>query len=305
MRPCTPRSGDLVDGNSDCKYALLNSHNSQDSCEAGQSMPVDEKCFCAPDLEAPFCAHFDVLDSELNACAESANCPTLSAGECAQACLVEAYRKAGVACRSNATPSQAPEQLDTPQEPGNEVDVAPPVKKPDQVDAPEEPGTIADDAPCVETEWLKQNGFTSGILREYGVTKTLCLNGLPCGTDGHLLRECSASAQCSLITYKEICKRKRECKVKYTSVSRISHNVNWSAVQAEECDEDGNTVSLTSLSIDVEGPYMWPSYLIARIGEIAIAQGFGRVVDVIVLTWTDLTKNYDNILGAMVRHGCK
>ncbi|KAI0560153.1 hypothetical protein FGB62_123g05 [Gracilaria domingensis] len=158
---------------------------------------------------------------------------------------------------------------------------------------------------CVETEWLKENGFANGILREYGVAKTVCISGLPCGTEGHLLRACKAGNQCNLVTYKQVCESRGDCEVKYTSVSRISHRVDWSSVQAEDCGADGGRLSLTSVSVDVEGAYTWPSYVIARVGDAAIWWGLGGALDLVVLTCSDLVSHAAHVAAAMTALAAK
>ncbi|KAI0558490.1 hypothetical protein FGB62_207g07 [Gracilaria domingensis] len=58
-------------------------------------------------------------------------------------------------------------------------------------------------ADCVETAWLKKNGFAHGILKERGVSKVWCIPGLPCATEGHLLAECDAHGACELVPYSQ------------------------------------------------------------------------------------------------------
>lgn len=141
---------------------------------------------------------------------------------------------------------------------------------------------------CVETEWLKRNGFSQGILREFGVAKTLCINGLPCGTEGHLLRDCNVDGICKLVTYRDVCSRRGNCTVKYAEVSLISHKIDWSTVEEKECREQGRTLRLTSLSEDVEGRFIPISRFVASIGENAVEKGYGGVIDLVVLAILDI-----------------
>ncbi|KAI0558318.1 hypothetical protein FGB62_218g018 [Gracilaria domingensis] len=145
--------------------------------------------------------------------------------------------------------------------------------------------------PCVETEWLNTNGFSDGILREGTMAKTLCMNGLPCGTEGHLLRVCDVNGVCALNSYKQVCEKHGDCKVKYTEVSRLSARVDWSAVKLDECLEDGSTVSLTSLSVDANDGEFGLSWGVAKAGEALIGAGLGGVVDVVAVGWEDIAKH--------------
>eukprot|EP00178_Gracilaria_changii_P000657 TRINITY_DN1083_c0_g1_i2.p1 TRINITY_DN1083_c0_g1~~TRINITY_DN1083_c0_g1_i2.p1 ORF type:complete len:179 (+),score=26.45 TRINITY_DN1083_c0_g1_i2:1270-1806(+) len=158
------------------------------------------------------------------------------------------------------------------------------------------PGPSTEPTPCVETEWLKANGFDNGILREGKVSKTLCMKGLPCGTEGHLLRVCDSVGKCALMTYKQVCDKRGDCEVKFTRVSRLSATVDWSVVKIDECMKDGSTASLTSLSVHADGGDFGISWGIARLGEKLIDAGLGGAIDLFVLVWEDVANHCDDLV---------
>lgn len=137
-------------------------------------------------------------------------------------------------------------------------------------------------ADCVETEWLKKNGLSHGILRERGMSRVLCIQGLPCATEGHLLRLCDKHESCELVTYSQICAEGRaDCIVTSREVSRLSHAVDWSSVRAQL--EFGKSLKLTSLSEYVNGPRYYVSHGIAIIADKMNSYGYGRLCDNILL----------------------
>lgn len=155
-------------------------------------------------------------------------------------------------------------------------------------------------ADCVETEWLHENGLEQGILWDSGVARTLCIPGLPCGTEGHLLRKCDKNGSCMLLSYKEMCEERTDCYSKYAKVSRLSAKFDWSSVQLENCSKDKNSITLTSLSIDTEGKDMGVSILVAFIGDKMISYGFGSVVDALSTTWDQLKNTNVSLFNFML-----
>lgn len=143
---------------------------------------------------------------------------------------------------------------------------------------------------CVETEWLLENGFKEGILKESGVSHTFCLPDLPCGTAGHLLRECDEKNTCKFVTYEEMCKKVSGCYSKITEVSRLKASFDWSVVKSNVYSNNRRSVSLTSLSIDLKGEKYLSSIFIAHLGDKMISYGQGRVVDALVTTWENLER---------------
>lgn len=153
---------------------------------------------------------------------------------------------------------------------------------------------------CVETQWIVENGFEEGILWKAGVARTLCVPGLPCGTEGHLLRRCDKNGSCRLVSYKSLCEERGDCSSKYTHVSRLSAKFDWSSVQQENCSTDGKNISLTSLSIDPEGRDMGASMLVAIIGDKLISFGLGAIVDALCTIWKDFRNAETDLLQAML-----
>lgn len=200
-----------------------------------------------------------------------------------------------------AEPYEESQQND-PVSPPNTDPISPPPSNPASPPADENHSYPIPPPPdCVETEWLKQNGFGAGILRERGISKTLCISGLPCGTEGHLLRECDPVAGCKLVSYKQFCQKRGGCHVKYTAVSLLSAREDWSVVKVPSCSTDGSTLSLRSLSMEPNGgAFEFISYLIAKVGDTFIRAGLGQGLDAFVLAWNDFAKHSKLIVGAMV-----
>ncbi|CAN8068835.1 unnamed protein product [Agarophyton chilense] len=144
----------------------------------------------------------------------------------------------------------------------------------------EEAGTVPD---CVETAWLKQHGFSHGILHERCSSSVLCIPGLPCATAGHLLRECDAvTISCNLRTYEHICEQRDDCMYRCAEVSRLSNSVDWSVVRS--AGPNGSSISLTSLSVHPYGGRLSVSYGVAYVADLLNTHGFGHICDFVVLS---------------------
>lgn len=129
---------------------------------------------------------------------------------------------------------------------------------------------------CVETEWLINNGHERGIYRRYGKALTYCIEGLPCGTPGHLLRRCNNNEECRLVSYKEVCDEVDfDCLMKSVEVSRLRHSYDWSSVNV-------HNLELTSVSQYPTAKLLSISRFIATVGNTLNRQRLGVVVDILV-----------------------
>lgn len=159
-------------------------------------------------------------------------------------------------------------------------------------------------ADCVETAWLKKNGLAHGILKERGVSRVLCIPGLPCATEGHLLRECDEHGICELVPYSKVCRENNlGCVVTFQPVSRLSHSVDWSSVRIRH-HKPGKSLHLTSVSQHVSGPLYYVSRGIAVVASYLGSHGYGRICDSVLLAilWVEEFIG-DNILYTkFVRH---
>lgn len=134
---------------------------------------------------------------------------------------------------------------------------------------------------CISTEWLKERDLEHAAIRHAGVSKVLCVPGLPCGTAGHLLREYNnESSGSKLLTYREVCERRRDCIESATAVSQLSHTFDWSQFKSIG---EGTTLELTSLSANPQSNPSSPSRLIARVGERLNSIGLGTICNAVAL----------------------
>jgi len=115
-----------------------------------------------------------------------------------------------------------------------------------------------------------------------GVAKVFCVPGLPCATFGHLLRECTGSRECKLVTYLEVCERRSDCIESTTAVSQLSHTFDWSQFRV-----DGNagatTLVLTSLSAHPNSGRTSTSRVIASVADHFNSIGLGSICNAVAL----------------------
>ncbi|KAI0557777.1 hypothetical protein FGB62_262g03 [Gracilaria domingensis] len=144
----------------------------------------------------------------------------------------------------------------------------------------EEPFLVPD---CVEMTWLKKHGHSDGILREREASRVVCIPGLPCGTPGHLLRHCRRGSplSCQLRTYGDICTGRGDCKYRFTNVSRLRNQYDWSAVKRIE--GNGESLQLTSVSVSPDSRRFSTSYAIAHVADWLGGVGLGVVCDYVVV----------------------
>ncbi len=130
---------------------------------------------------------------------------------------------------------------------------------------------------CVETEWLVNHGHEKGIAHRYGKSLTYCIEGLPCGTAGHLLRRCDVDGKdCRLVSYAEVCNESdARCLMKSVEVSRLRHGYDWSSVTQ-------SSLELTSVSQHPTAKSMSTSRLIAIVADGLSRHGLGVVLDAII-----------------------
>lgn len=138
--------------------------------------------------------------------------------------------------------------------------------------------TTSPDAPCIATSWLSERGLMHAAIRHSGAENVLCVPGLPCGTSGHLLRECiNESSGCRLVTYREVCERPgRNCIRSTTAVSQLSHTYEWSKFSVVSV-ADGTSLQLTSLSAHPLSGASSPTRLIAYVADHLNSRGLGFI----------------------------
>lgn len=160
---------------------------------------------------------------------------------------------------------------------------------------------------CLSTEWLLRSGLMHTISNSIhsGVSEVLCIPGLPCGTYGHLLRECTLNrVRCRLKTYREVCENRSDCVKSVKHVvsshfriplnfdshtllscplkSRVIHNFDWSIYQLENRSSEGAVLELTSLSLNPDSSFLSLSGVIAFSADALIKKGFARHIDTFV-----------------------
>lgn len=141
---------------------------------------------------------------------------------------------------------------------------------------------------CVETAWLINNGFSSGILEKQNRASVLCPPNLPCATEGHLIRYCDGKMVCKLVTYQNFCEEKKNCNSNFVPVSKLRNSFDWNLVNISHSN---GKVFLTSLSVSEKHFALPWTRLIAWIAHILISHGFGWICDLIIQILT-YTKNY-------------
>lgn len=106
--------------------------------------------------------------------------------------------------------------------------------------------TSGDANPCISTAWIRPQSLEHATIRRAGVARVLCIPGLPCGTPGHLLRECrNGIHRCDLITYREVCAQFGVCITSTAPVSQLSHTFGWASFRVVS---KLSVLELTSLS---------------------------------------------------------
>jgi len=135
---------------------------------------------------------------------------------------------------------------------------------------------------CISTSWLRERGLNHAAIHHGGVAKVFCVPGLPCATFGHLLRECTGSRECKLVTYLEVCERRSDCIESTTAVSQLSHTFDWSQFRV-----DGNagatTLVLTSLSAHPNSGRTSTSRVIASVADHFNSIGLGSICNAVAL----------------------
>ena len=134
---------------------------------------------------------------------------------------------------------------------------------------------------CISSQFLFERGLEHSAIRHHGVADVLCIPGLPCGTPGHLLRECSRTSDvsCRLVSYDRVCRDRKDCIQSRMPVSQLKHSHDWSVYRV---NSGSTSLSLTSLSADPEGSLFAPSYIVAKIADTLNAVGLGFICDSIV-----------------------
>ena len=133
-------------------------------------------------------------------------------------------------------------------------------------------------AVCVSTKFLVSHGLHGKAIRHFGSASVICIPGLPCGTPGHLLRECNEQV-CKLVSYEQVCERRSDCVRTKMGVSQLKHSHDWSNYQVRT---KHTTISLTSLSADASATSsIAPSRILAKLIDTMNHVGLGKLSDVL------------------------
>lgn len=135
---------------------------------------------------------------------------------------------------------------------------------------------------CIATAWLKQRGLENAAILHAGFCAVFCIPSLPCGTPGHLLRQCNKFLRCTLVTYREVCETRSDCIESTTAVSQLSHSFEWSAFRAPG-KEEGTTLELTSLSVHSLSSPSSPYRFIANAADRLNSMGLGSICNAVAL----------------------
>lgn len=219
-----------------------------------------------------------------------ADCEAVHGINAATKCAVTTANKQNETDTNAAT---KPKAVPTPSDPEskNTVQVPPPAlppAKPAPAPAPEKDArteresTVAPTAtaepPCVSTEWLRMRRLLHEAIHHAGSAPVLCVPAgeLPCGTPGHLLRTTTDK----LVSYQEVCEKRRDCVQSTMEVSQLSHAFDWSPFRS-----DDGTLSLTSLSAHPDAPAgAWTtSRIVAHAADMLNNAGFGFVSNFVAL----------------------
>lgn len=142
--------------------------------------------------------------------------------------------------------------------------------------SPEEAEAISTESvPCISTQWIENNDMSHGILKRGGLSSVLCPTGLPCGTPGHLLRECNG-VTCDLVTYAEVCRISGDCIESVEHVSQLSNQLDWSKFKVGQ-------LSLTSLSVNPMSSKNSLSRFIAKVTDFMNGNGLGTLSDFVAM----------------------
>lgn len=231
-------------------------------CNADLKLCVDQGIAKAKSAACPTCA--TDADCPGSTCHESKKC---------QRCWLPAALDGIKACHDVGTAEDVPE-------PSN--------SRANNSNIPQSNSNSHQDlAPCISTSWLRERGLEHAAIHHGGTANVLCVPGLPelpCGTPGHLLREyASGSGGCNLVTYREVCARRRGCIKSATAVSQLSHAFDWSQFKAAGALE-GSTVQLTSLSAHPLSSPSSPSRFVAYLADRLNSAGLGALCNAVALS---------------------
>jgi len=185
-------------------------------------------------------------------------------------CGIEAAQKAINVCKPPAPPSSNPAPPSS--------NPAPPSSNP----VPPSPLPYTPiPTPCVSTAWLENNGHSEGIHLKGGESPVFCIPDFPCGTPGHIVRECNKENKCQLKTYAQICKDRGDCIENVEAVSQLKNSYDWSKVSRSACDLSGS-LTLTSVSMNPNASKYSISSIIAHIGDSLNRNGYASITDALI-----------------------
>ncbi len=133
---------------------------------------------------------------------------------------------------------------------------------------------------CISTAFLMERSLGHAAIRHFGAADVFCIPGLPCGTAGHLLRECTSDATCRLVSYGKVCQQRSDCVASKMEVSQLKHSFDWSQYHTSS---GSTTLSLTSLSANPDSSQLAPSRIVAKMTDLLNQVGLGFVCDAVAM----------------------
>lgn len=260
--------------------------SSQCECLVGQNMCIDQQVVLAEYEKCPACGTDDDCTKQLGDICDSVS------GRCTQ-CIIDIM---GIATKDCTAVLPSPVPLDIPEyspmaivpspvsissavtdtfvEEDSLLLEAEPQSDPLQTAEAYAEAEDAESA-CISTTWLERKELLRAAFPKSRTAAVMCIPGLPCGTLGHILRQCSVGFRCTLVTYKEVCSMREDCISTVMKVSRLRHAFDWSTFHS------GN-LSLTSVSAHPESTIYDISRIIATIADKLNSKGLGYVCDALI-----------------------
>lgn len=149
--------------------------------------------------------------------------------------------------------------------------------------------------PCISTAWLKERNLEHAAIRHADDANVMCIPGLPCGTPGHILRECSSGrGKCKLVTYREACEGRPDCIESTVAVSQLNNAFDWSSYRSSTVE--GVTLELTSLSAHPHSKPWSPSRLIANVADHLNSIGLGSICNALAVFPHRFRSTFDRVM---------
>jgi len=186
--------------------------SSQCECLVGQNMCIDQQVVLAEYEKCPACGTDDDCTKQLGDICDSVS------GRCTQ-CIIDIM---GIATKDCTAVLPSPVPLDIPEyspmaivpspvsissavtdtfvEEDSLLLEAEPQSDPLQTAEAYAEAEDAESA-CISTTWLERKELLRAAFPKSRTAAVMCIPGLPCGTLGHILRQCSVGFRCTLVTY--------------------------------------------------------------------------------------------------------